>query len=345
MTRRLCFAAALLASMLAQAPAFADVSDVDRATARALTLEGYEALDRKDYATAADRFRRADELYHAPTVALGLAHAQVGLGKLVEALATYSRIVREGVPPNSPPAFAKAVEDARREIETLMSRIPSVIIVVRGASEVKVTIDGVEVPSAALGVKRLVDPGNHVIRATSPTALPKETSLTLLERKVETVTLELEPTHAAPPPVAPPPAAPPPIAAPPLATAPPPIADAPVEAPSSTQKTIGFVTLGIGGAGLVLGAVGGGLALSKHSSLVDQCPGGRCYPSQQSALQSDVNAYHTLGALSTAGFVVGGAGIATGVILLVTAPKAKPARAAAVTPLVAPGFVGAQGSF
>src|ERR1700734_4174124 len=108
MNVRSCLVAAVLAFTLVQRPAAADVSGVDRATARALTLEGYEALDRKDFATAADRFRRADALFHVPTVALGLAHAEVGLGKLVSALATYSRTVREGVPPGAPPAFAKA---------------------------------------------------------------------------------------------------------------------------------------------------------------------------------------------------------------------------------------------
>src|SRR5437763_17177259 len=126
MNVRRCFASLLVVLALAPAPAFAgDVSDVDRATARALTLEGYEALDRKDYATAADRFTRADAMYHVPTVTLGLAHAEVGLGKLVSALASYSRIMREGVPANAPPAFTKAVDDARREIESLTQRIPN----------------------------------------------------------------------------------------------------------------------------------------------------------------------------------------------------------------------------
>lgn len=332
--------AAILASSLVATPALADVSDVDRATARALTLEGYEALDRKDYATAADRFGRADSLFHVPTVALGLAHAEVGLGKLVSALATYSRIVREGAPAHSPPAFAKAVEDARREIEVLMARIPSVVIEVRGAKDAKVTIDGVEVPAAALGVKRLVDPGAHVIRATSPTSVPREITMTLLERKTETVTLELEPNKALPPPAAAPPlsASPP---SPPVA--PPP--SVPVDAPSNggTQRTLGVVALGVAGAGLVLGGVTGGMALGKHASLVDQCPEGRCFASQRASLQSDVDAYHTLGAASTAGFVIGGAALATGVILLVTAPKAK--REARVTPLIGAGFAGARGRF
>ena len=57
----------------------------DRATARALAREGYEAQQRRQYALAADRFERAEALVHAPTLLLGLARAQQGLGELVEA--------------------------------------------------------------------------------------------------------------------------------------------------------------------------------------------------------------------------------------------------------------------
>jgi hypothetical protein len=67
MNVRRSFAALLFTLALGGRALAGDVSDVDRATARALTLEGYEALDRKDYATAADRFGRADALYHVPT--------------------------------------------------------------------------------------------------------------------------------------------------------------------------------------------------------------------------------------------------------------------------------------
>ena len=340
--------AALLALALWQAPARADVADADRATARALTLEGYEALDRKDYAAAADRFGRADALYHVATVALGLAHAQVGLGRLVSALATYSRVVREGVPRDAPPAFVRAVDDARREIDALAQRIPSVVIVVHGtgADAARVTLDGIEVPSAALGVKRTVDPGSHVVRVSAPGATPSEATITLLEARVETVTIDLQPAPVSP--VAP--IAPSPIAAAPVsstgpaaasnATASPPAAEPSV---ASGRRLAGFVTLGVGAAGLGLGAIAGGVALSKHSALLDACPGGRCPSSQKASLQSDLDAYHHLGGLSTAGFVVGGAALGAGIVLLVTARN--PAPEPSVTPVIGLGYAGAQGRF
>jgi hypothetical protein len=341
MNLRSFIAAAILAASLAPSVARADTSDVDRATARTLTLEGYEALDRKDYATAADRFARADTLFHAPTVSLGLAHAQVGLGKLVEALVTYSRIVHEVLPPNAPPAFTKAVDDARAEMAALMPRIPNVVITVRGADGAKVTIDGIDVPAAALGVKRAADPGAHVIRATAPGAIAAEARINLLEGKIENVELVLKPEPNAPPAAPPQPAVPPAITAPIAPTAPAPAA---VEG-SSTQRTLGFVSIGAGAASLLVGAVTGGLALSKHSALLEKCPDGKCYASQQTALQSDVDAFHAMGTASTVTFAAGGVLAATGVVLVVTAPRAKPAREAIVKPLFGLGFIGAAGRF
>jgi len=73
---------------------------------------GEAALAGKDYTTAADRYARADAIFHAPTLLLGLARAEVGLGRLVEAEETYRRIVAEGLPPKPTPAFVAALAAA-----------------------------------------------------------------------------------------------------------------------------------------------------------------------------------------------------------------------------------------
>jgi hypothetical protein len=109
----------------------------------------------------------------------------------------------------------------------------------------------------------------------------------------------------------------------------------------STRKTIGMVALGVGGAGLVLGAVTGGLAIGKHGALKEACGDGPCAASQQ----GNVDAYHLMGTLSTVGFIVGGASAATGVILLLTAPRAQPVNQAKLTPVIGLGYLGAEGKF
>src|SRR4051794_3465339 len=128
MNHRLLVAAAILAVIGCPAAAQADPapSDADRATARALSAEGHEALDRKDYQVAVDRFTRADALVHAPTLQLGVAQAQVGLGAWITAQETYLRILREGVAEGAPPPFVKALAQARVELDALVARTPYV---------------------------------------------------------------------------------------------------------------------------------------------------------------------------------------------------------------------------
>src|SRR6185312_5466429 len=118
-----------LGLLLAPASASAQLSDADKASARARAQQGQDALDKHDFTTAADRFARAGELVHAPTLALGLARAQVGLGKWIAATETYYRLLHEPVPAGAPPAYTKALADARKELAALEPRIPSVTIV------------------------------------------------------------------------------------------------------------------------------------------------------------------------------------------------------------------------
>jgi hypothetical protein len=65
------------AGLLWVSAATAEPSAADRATARSLAGEGFQALQSKDYAAAADRFGRADALVHAPTLTLDWARALV----------------------------------------------------------------------------------------------------------------------------------------------------------------------------------------------------------------------------------------------------------------------------
>jgi hypothetical protein len=307
-----------LALLLVSRGVVAQVSDADRATARKLAQQGQEALDHKDYTTAVDRFDRARQLIPAPTIALGLARAQVGLGKLVAAQETYARIVREGVAPGASAVFTKAVADARTELDALEPRIPTVVIELKGAPSAKVTLDGAVIPAAALGVSRPVDPGKHGVRAEADGFLPAEASFTVDERKSERVALTLvpAPTQANDALKADASAAP---------------------AKSSPMRTVGFVGIGLGGAGLILGGITGAMALGKHSELAPLCPMGHC-TNQGPAIDQ----YHLYANLSTAGFVVGGAFAVTGIVLAAIAPKA-PAPPVAMS--VGPCWIGGSGSF
>jgi hypothetical protein len=344
MNLRPLLAAALLAGWISPSVALAaPVSDVDRATARALASEAHDALDRKDFVVAVDRFQRADALVHAPTFLLGVARAQVGLGKWIAAQETYARVVREGVAPGSPAPFFKALDDARAELDALLPRVPYVTIQVKSSVAARVTIDGIEVPAAALGVKRPVDPGDHLVHVEAAGFAAFDRSITAHEARTEALDLDhdLVPVAAAvPTPTITPPIPPPP----PQIVAPPPVLPAPEE-PRSLRRPLGFVALGVGAAGVATGIVTGILAISRHGALKTACtlPGDRCPPAQQGAIDS----YTTMGAVSTVGFVAGAVLAAGGAILIFTAPKSAPGPLAGawISPTIGPGSAGLHGAF
>jgi hypothetical protein len=309
---------------LAPAIARAEPSDTDRATARALAREGYEAQKRGQYELAADRFRRAEAMVHAPTLLLGLARAQVGLGKLVEAQETYERIVHEPLPPSAPAPFAKAVDEAKHEGPALSARLAWVTLDVQAPDSAEVDLDGVPVSTAALRVKRACNPGEHVAKVSLAGYTSAEKTFSLGEGGVETVVLSITPL-AEPP-------SPPPEHVEVAQSASP-----PTDTPSSLQMPIGVAVLVLGGAGLVVGGVTGGLALSKHSTLNGDCPGGHCQPEEASA----VGTYRTLANVSTAATIAGAACAVTGITLILTAPKS----GAPVTAFAGFQSVGIRGTF
>lgn len=315
--------------------AFAEETAADRATARQLAAEGQAAFEKGDFETAADRFARADTLVHAPTLLLALARAQVKLGKLVQANENYQRILREGVPAGTPPrsaaVFQQAVDDAKQEAGAIAPRLAWVTLSVTGSPDPIVVLDGdTPVPRAALDVKRAVNPGEHVVRVTAEGCLPTDGKFSVTEGEATEVKLNLEVdpnAHKAPT------TAPTGIEPKTWSAAAGPGTDRGTSSGSS-QRTLGFVALGVGGVGLVTGGITGVLAMGKHSTLARECTGGSCPPSQSSTLDS----YRTLGTVSTIGFIVAGVGAATGLALILTAPKTPPAASSARQVTVTVGY-------
>jgi hypothetical protein len=337
----------LVATSTVSAPRWASAqaskSDADRATARALAHEGYEAQKQGHYALAADRFERAEALVDAPTLLLGLARAQVGLGKLVEANESYRRILRDPVAPGAPAAFIKAVEDAKSEAPGVAARLAWVTLDVKGPATPQVLLDGVAVSAAALGVPLACNPGTHTVKASAEGALAGEQSFAADEGAKETISLTLKKLPEAPvAAVAAPTQIPgggarpgasqaanaadtdssrtgvrseqtPDVSGGAYAEGPP----APPVHSSSLQKGAGITALTLGGAGLVVGGVSGILALHRRASLSDACPDGHC----AAQYAGQVDTYRTLANISTVATIAGAAGVATGAILLLTVPR------------------------
>ncbi|MEI9938893.1 MAG: hypothetical protein WDO69_16875 [Pseudomonadota bacterium] len=328
MTRRLTFWSGLSVGLLWVGTSWAEPSAADRATARSLAGEGYQALQDKDYATATDRFSRADALVHAPTLMIDWARSLVGLGKLVEAQERYEQIVREGVEPKAPKSWQRALADAGTELSQLKPRLAWITITVSGSDDAHVTIDGVPVPAAAVGVRRAVNPGSLQVRVQAKGFLGQKKTIELGEGAEEAATFKLEPDPDAQT-VAPVPAPPP-----------------PAPAPAEPRNLVPvYVAFGVSAAGFVVGAVSGGLFLSKRSHLSSVCnDDGKCPSSETDA----VNSFDKYGTISSIGLAVGVAGAGVGLTLLLLnrdGGKAAPAQGVVLHPYLGLGSVGAVGSF
>jgi hypothetical protein len=302
--------------------------EADRATARSLAREGHDALLKKDYALAEDRFRRADSLVHAPSLVVDHARALVGLGRLVEAHERYALVLREGLMPNAPAPWVKARQDAEVEIEAIKPRLAWLTINVSGPNNLAVSLDERQVPQAALGVRRAADPGERVVRVSAPGFLKREERLTLAEGEEKSIdiALELDPDASVK------------------------LEDEPektqpvVAADSSRDHTLSYVLWGIGGAGLALGTVTGVMFLSKKSDLDAKCPNpSSCDPNLVD--QSEIDKYNLYGWLSGAGLGVGIAAAAAGTVLYFVGGNEPSPSQAFVRPYLGPNSIGAYGSF
>lgn len=324
--------------------AWAEPSAADRTTARRLGTEGVTALKNRDFDTAADRFERANDLVPAPSFQVLLARARVGQGRLVEAYELYRAIIREGVSPDKPEAFKRALAEAKQEVKLLEPRLAWVSVNVVGArpDQVEVTLNGSVIPSAALGAQRPVDPGTLHAEAKGEGFKTAEAEVQLAEGQ-HLPTLELKMVKLPKP-------TPLRVAVGPSQ----PVMSADGGEPSWVgQSTLGYIALGLGGAGLAVGSVTGTLAINRRNELEDvQCEwrdGNQCWVNQ--ALRGDVSAakddLETFSTAATVSFVAGGALALTGLILLITAPEDSPEAATKPTlhPFLGLGSIGAVGTF
>jgi hypothetical protein len=297
--RRALLALAIAAAATGAAPkARAQASEQDRAQARELARDGFAALDAKDWAKAEDLFRRADALFHAPTLLVGMARAEAQLGKLVEAWNAYHRVITEGVPPGANATLVQAVDNAKKEIADVEAREGHVTLDVSGAPHPAVTVDGVAIDAAAFGRVLPLNPGEHLVHGTADGSLPVDTKFTVAEGGLTTLPVHFTPSAPQAPSV-------------------------PASAPSGRRNHVpAFVAFGVGGAGLIVGAVGGGIAAGKHGDLKrSPCASGRC--ADPSSFNSTLGAYHSVATLSTVGFIVAGVGAAAGVTLWFVGPRVK----------------------
>ena len=289
-----------------------------KAAARALAERGHALFEARKYAEAIEALTQADEQFHAPTIVLELARVHVAAGKLLEARELLKKIVDERLPPSSPPPFKEAQRTAKRELAALEPRIPSLRIVVRGASGQALTasVDGVEIAAWAPDRSIPVNPGAR--RVTVRRVGGAEVSRTADVTPSASVVVEIDL-----------PAEGPGLPADPQSS----VARRPWLPPALASLGLAAVGVGVG--------IGTGVATLKSASDLKARCGDVCPPTTEN--KSDVAAASGLGIASTVGFVVAGVSAAVGVVLFVVQPGGKAVREARLE--VGPGSLAVAGVF
>jgi hypothetical protein len=268
-----------------------------------LAQAGVEAFQERNYDAASEKLERAYSVLPVPSIALWSARALEKRGKLVEASERYLDATRLESKVGEVAVQRQARIDAETERQALLPRIPTLTVSLSGAAaeQAQVSIDGVAWPSALLGEPRPTNPGEHELRAQRGEQVVTA-RVTLVEgsKHEEVLRFDVEPAPAVAP------------------TAVAPAFAAPVVKPGSTQRTLAFVALGVGGASLIASAITGAMVASRHGDLESSCnDSDQCDP----ARQSDVDSYNSLRGVSTVALIAGGVFAATGVTLLLTAPR------------------------
>jgi hypothetical protein len=321
--------------------ALAEPSAADRETARALMAQGDELFEKKDYAGALKNYQAGHAIVDAPSTGLAVASCLQAMGSLIEAREAALAATRMPVRPGEPPTFATARTDAARMADELGTRIPSIRVTVNGPSStegVRVTVDNSALPQAVIGLPRKINPGHHVVAASAPNFRDMTLEVDVSERENRILTFGLVSTEVS--------AAPP---APPVITTP--VTPDKKSEPSQTSSLV-WIGFGVGVVGLAVGATTGGISLAKASDVKSHCQNSVC----PAADESTANTSRTLATVSNISFGVGLAGVALGVVGLLssgpsTDPSTQPPTSArartpfSVTPVLSLSNVGVVGTF
>lgn len=301
--------------LLWSATAFAQQPSDQEATAAAQFDRGLAAMNEGKYDLACPALTESVRLDPRAGAIFTLAECEARWGHVASAdahyddyLARFARMTSEQQKQQR--GREKIAEQKRGE---LRAQIPQLLIRLPrdAAAGAVVKRDGIVLGGPSLGVFLPVDPGAHVLVVEMPDRGRTEQTVKLELGARREVVLDLPapvPSHE---PVRP-------------------SVEPDRRSPTPRTPWLAYGALGIGVVGIGVGAVGGISALSKKSTLDQHCTGVVCDRDGKTAADSAKAA----ALLSTIGFAVGGVGLATGIVLLVTRPRSSSTGTRTTIPLV-----------
>jgi len=305
-----------------------------KAAARDLAIDGITLAQAGNCKDALPKLQRAESLYHAPTILTWVGECQIKEGRLVEGTENLNKVVREELAPGSPAAFADAKKRASALIAEASPHIGRLTLIVEpaGIEGLEITIDGKPFARALVGAPRPTDPGTHqlVVRAPGYKEASGKVEIKDAGRAELKLVLVIDPTAPA--------SSTPPSAEP----------AAPEQSQGgNTQRTLGWVGVGVGGGLLITGGVTGLMAIGAKGQLSTLCPTNDTCTSEEGI--NKLNDANTFATISTILFGAGGVIGVTGVILLLTGSEPAPVEAkvagATLRPVIGPTQLGVHGTF
>jgi hypothetical protein len=324
--------------------AAADVNSADSAAAQALFDQGKQLMAEGKYSEACPKLEESQRLDPTSGTLINLADCYEKEGKLATAWTTFL----DAATAANRAGNTEREQAARERAQALAPVLPKIVITVAGGDKtpgLEIKRDGTTVGMAQWGTPIPADEGQHKVTATAPGRRPWETTATI-KANGETVRVDVpelpllgatEPQSAAPGPGA----APPPQPAPVAPMAPAAVPEAKPSGGLGAQRTLALVAGGVGLVGVAVGSVFGLISKSKRDDAASHCTGSACVDQAGVDMKADAI---SAGNVSTAAFIVGGAGLAGGAVLWFTANAGSP-EALAPRVGIGPGSVLVQGAW
>lgn len=272
----------------------------DKSVAEALFRAGKDLEKQGKVAEACAKYAESHRLDPKPGTILNVATCHESLGKTATAWADFGEAATFAARAHQ----ADREKFARQHAKDLEKKLSYVTFKFPDTKGLEVTLDGKSF--SASGTRLPLDPGEHAVTASAAGKLAWSKTLQVepgpKETTFEIPALEDDTTKAEP--------VSPPVTKETDTTR-------PLPGPNNTQRTLGWVSLGVGVVGLGVGAYFGYRTLQNKSDRDAHCVEDAC---DQAGVDFDRDA-RTTATASTIGFVAGGVLAVTGVVLVLTSPS------------------------
>ncbi len=278
--------------------------------ASTLFQQAVSKMEKKQFSEACPLLEESYRLDAKAGTLFTLANCREHEGKVTSARSRYGEYLRAyaNMTATDRQKHAARANMAEARVHKLASQTPKLRLKWQGElpAHVKIFVDDVEWTSRTVTLMLPLDPGPHeIIVKQSPTSDSKRV-VTLELGQLTTFDVDTEIIFAKPPESEP-------------TITPPKMVPPSTKSGTNLRKTAGFISLGVGGASLVVGSIMGALAVAEKQTVKTHCTGPAgldCDKTGFSAVEK-MRAYATP---STVGFIAAGVWAAAGVVLIVMGP-------------------------